>query len=153
MGFYLNNKSKVSLYKSEMQRPYFVDKTLILSELFPFIESGNSHICITRPRRFGKTVMANMIGAFFEKGVDTKNIFEQLKISKSPEYEKHRNKHDVIYIDFSKMPEDCESYEQYIGRIISRLKKDLIREYPDADYEEDDALWDILDCIFDMYDG
>ena len=74
MGFYLNNKSKVSLYKSEMQRPYFVDKTLILSELFPFIESGNSHICITRPRRFGKTVMANMIGAFFEKDEDTKEI-------------------------------------------------------------------------------
>lgn len=153
MGFYLNNKSKVSLYKSEMQRPYFVDKTLILSELFPFVESGNSHICITRPRRFGKTVMANMIGAFFEKDEDTKEIFDQLKISKSPEYEKHRNKHDVIYIDFSKMPEDCNSYDQYIGRIINRLKKDLIREYPDADYEEEDALWDILDCIFDMYDG
>ena len=153
MGFYLNNKSKVSLYKSEMQRPYFVDKTLILSELFPFIESGNSHICITRPRRFGKTVMANMIGAFFEKYEDTKEIFDQLKISKSPEYEKHRNKHDVIYIDFSKMPEDCDSYDQYISRIINRLKKDLIREYPDADYEEEDALWDILDCIFDMYDG
>ena len=153
MGFYLNNKSKVSLYKSEMQRPYFVDKTLILSELFPLIESGNSHICITRPRRFGKTVMANMIGAFFEKDEDTKEIFDQLKISKSPEYEKHRNKHDVIYIDFSKMPEDCDSYDQYISRIINRLKKDLTREYPDADYEEDDALWDILDCIFDMYDG
>ena len=85
-----------------MQRPYFVDKTLILSELFPFVESGNSHICITRPRRFGKTVMANMIGAFFEKDEDTKEIFDQLKISKSPVYEKHRNKHDVIYIDFSK---------------------------------------------------
>ena len=153
MGFYLNNKSKVSLYKSEMQRPYFVDKTLILSELFPLIESGNSHICITRPRRFGKTVMANMIGAFFEKDEDTKEIFDQLKISKSPEYEKHRNKHDVIYIDFSKMPEDCDNYDQYISRIINRLKKDLIREYPDADYEEEDALWDILDCIFDMYDG
>ena len=136
-----------------MQRPYFVDKTLILSELFPFIESGNSHICITRPRRFGKTVMANMIGAFFEQDEDTKEIFDQLKISKSPEYEKHRNKHDVIYIDFSKMPEDCDSYDQYISRIINRLKKDLIREYPDADYEEEDALWDILDCIFDMYDG
>lgn len=136
-----------------MQRPYFVDKTLILSELFPFIESGNSHICITRPRRFGKTVMANMIGAFFEKDEDTKEIFDQLKISKSPEYEKHRNKHDVIYIDFSKMPEDCDGYDQYISRIINRLKKDLIREYPDADYEEEDALWDILDCIFDMYDG
>lgn len=41
---------------------------------------------------FGKTVMANMIGAFFEKGEDTKNIFGRLKISKSPEYEKHRNR-------------------------------------------------------------
>ena len=97
--------------------------------------------------------MANMIGAFFEKDEDTKEIFDQLKISKSPEYEKHRNKHDVIYIDFSKMPEDCDNYDQYISRIINRLKKDLIREYPDADYEEEDALWDILDCIFDMYDG
>ena len=75
MGFYLNNKSKVSLYKSEMQRPYFVDKTLILSELFPLIESGNSHICITRPRRFGKTVMANMIGAFFEKDENNSHDF------------------------------------------------------------------------------
>lgn len=51
----------------------------------------------------------------------------------------------MIYIDFSKMPEDCHNYDQYISRIISRLKKDLFREYPDADYEEDDALWDILD--------
>ena len=51
--------------------------------------------------------------------------------------------YDDLYIDFSKMPEDCNSYDQYIGRIINRLKKDLIREYPDADYEEEDALWDL----------
>lgn len=43
------------------------------------------------------------------------------------------------------MPEDCESYDQYISRIINRLKKDLIREYPDADYEEDDAFWTFAD--------
>ena len=67
MGFYLNNKSKVSLYKSEMQRPYFVDKTKLLSELFPFLEVGNTHICITRPRRFGKTMIANMIASFLGK--------------------------------------------------------------------------------------
>ena len=82
MGFYLNNKSKVSLYKSEMQRPYFVDKTLILSELFPLIESGNSHICITRPRRFGKTIMANMIAAFLSKKVDSDSIKRNIHRSK-----------------------------------------------------------------------
>ena len=145
MGRYLNSSTPYALYQGETNQPYFVDKSLLLAELFPVLDAGNQHICITRPRRFGKTVMANMIGAFFEKDEDTKEIFDQLKISKSPEYEKHRNKHDVIYIDFSKMPEDCDNYDQYISRIINRLKKDLIREYPDADYEEEDALWDILD--------
>ena len=147
MGFYLNNKSKVSLYKSEMQRPYFVDKTLILSELFPLIESGNSHICITRPRRFGKTVMANMIGAFFEKDEDTKEIFYQLKISKSPEYEKHRNKHDVIYIDFSKMPFLCEDYNTYISAVVKKLMKDLAEQYPQCGVTETEAPWDALEMI------
>ena len=110
-------------------------------------------ISVLQGQAFWKDSDGKYDRAFFEKDEDTKEIFDQLKISKSPEYEKHRNKHDVIYIDFSKMPEDCDSYDQYIGRIINRLKKDLIREYPDADYEEEDALWDILDCIFDMYDG
>ena len=150
MGFYLNNKSKVSLYKSEMQRPYFVDKTLILSELFPLIESGNSHICITRPRRFGKTVMANMIGAFFEKDEDTKEIFDQLKISKSPEYEKHRNKHDVIYIDFSEMPRECRNYQEYIDRVQNGLVRDIQEAYPELVIENNAAVWDILSLVFNQ---
>ena len=65
MGIYLNSKTAYILYKSEAEKPYFVDKTKMLEELFPLVETGNNHICITRPRRFGKTVMANMIAAFF----------------------------------------------------------------------------------------
>ena len=44
--------------KGQVKQPYFVDKTELLSELFPFLERGNTHICITRPRRFGKTVIS-----------------------------------------------------------------------------------------------
>lgn len=60
MGFYLNSAAPYFLYKSEVSSPYFVDKSQLLEELFPFVEQGNKHVCITRPRRFGKTVMANM---------------------------------------------------------------------------------------------
>lgn len=67
MGFYLNSAAPYFLYKSEVSSPYFVDKSQLLEELFPFVEQGNKHVCITRPRRFGKTVMANMIGAFSKK--------------------------------------------------------------------------------------
>ena len=69
MGVYLNSKKGYTLYTSEVQQPYFVDKTKMQQELFPLVRSGNKHICITRPRRFGKTVMANMIDAFFHQPV------------------------------------------------------------------------------------
>ena len=65
MGVYFNSTAAYTLYKSETVKPYFVDKTLILKELFPLVEEGNNYLCITRPRRFGKTVMANMIASFF----------------------------------------------------------------------------------------
>lgn len=67
MGTYLNSITPYTLYKSESLSPYFVDKTLMLRELFPYVSAGNRHICITRPRRFGKTIMANMISSFFRK--------------------------------------------------------------------------------------
>lgn len=153
MGFYLNSAAPCSLYRSEATSTYFVDKSMILEELFPFVEQGNKHVCITRPRRFGKTVMANMIGAFFGKGADAHEIFDQLKISTSEGYQKNLNAYDVIYIDFSKMPNTCTSYSQYIARIEKRLMKDLINAFPVCDIEPDASLWDMLDYIFDEYAG
>lgn len=153
MGIYLNNPSACSLYNSEARRPYFVDKTLLLTELFPMIESGNSHICITRPHRFGKTVMANMAAAFLGKGADAGTLFDTLKIAGEAGYREHLNRHDVIHIDFSKMPRECKSYVQYINRIESRVIRDLQKTYPDADIDRKDALGDIFDNIFAEYDG
>lgn len=76
MGRYLNSSTSYVLYKGQTEQPYFVDKSQMLSELFPFLDSGNTHICITRPRRFGKTVMANMITAFLGKKQDSDSIFK-----------------------------------------------------------------------------
>lgn len=153
MGFYLNSAAPYFLYKSEASSPYFVDKSQLLEELFPFVEQGNKHVCITRPRRFGKTVMANMIGAFFEKGIDSHEAFDLLKISGSDFYQRHINQYDVIYIDFSKMPNECNSYSMYISRIEKKLKKDLTKAFPDSEIDIEDSLWDILDQIFIDYDG
>lgn len=133
MGIYLNSISSYSLYKSEYTRPYFVDKSNLLKELIPLAEQGNTHICITRPRQFGKTVMANMIGAFFSKGVESSDVFDRLQISADKDYRKHLNQHNVIYIDFSKMPGNCKSYIEYITRIEERLKRDLLKVYSEIE--------------------
>ncbi len=149
MGTFLNSTTAFSLYKSEVKSPYFIDKTMLLKELFPWLQQGNKHICITRPRRFGKTVMANMIGAFLGKGCSSKQLFDSLKISRHEEYDKNLNQHDIIYIDFSQMPEECNSYLQYIRRIKNYLKADLLEKYPDFNLDIGDAVWDILTTIFE----
>lgn len=152
MGMYLNAVAPYSLYKTEAAKPYFVDKSMLLYDLSLLLEESSSYICITRPRRFGKTIMANMISAFFNKDVNSKDIFDRLEIAKTEKYQKHRNKYHVISISFNEMPEECKSYRQYIARIVRRLKSDLVKAYPELDLETEEAVWDIFSNIFERDD-
>lgn len=114
MGVYLNSADPYTMYMSECSKPYFVDKSRIIAELLPLVQRGNNHICITRPSRFGKTVMANMISAFFEKGQDAKDIFSGTKIGLDAGIMEHLNRYNVVHISFNRMPRECKSYAQYI---------------------------------------
>ncbi len=74
MGFYLNNDEPYSMYQEMAQSPYFVDKTAMINEIIPRIGIAEKYICVTRPRRFGKSVMASMLGAFFSKACIPRNF-------------------------------------------------------------------------------
>lgn len=148
MGTYMNSITPYTLYKSESLSPYFVDKTLMLRELFPYVSAGNRHICITRPRRFGKTIMANMISSFFQKASDSSDVFDSLAISQVDDYRRYKNQYNVIRIDFSKMPRNCDSYTQYIERIEALLIEDVKEAFPQVKINEADAVGDILESVF-----
>ncbi|GAA0791954.1 AAA family ATPase [Faecalicatena orotica] len=132
MGMYLDSKTAYILFQNETKRPYFVDKSLMLSELFPLVDNGGEYICITRPRRFGKTVMANMIDTFFNKMNDSSDIFNSLKIAKDESYRRYQNQYPVIHIPFNDLMQPCHSYDDYIGRIEKQLLADLKAAYPDV---------------------
>lgn len=148
MGIYLNSKASLTLYKSEAESPYFVDKSMFLKEIFPLIQLGNKHICITRPRRFGKTVMANMMAAFLTKGIDSRAIFDRLNISKEVQSAEHQNQYNVIYIDFSDIDDECSSYSQYINAIKTCLKNDLMQAYPQVKLQEISTVQSDLKEVF-----
>ena len=93
MGVYLNSRKSGSVFRRTAQSRYFVDKTAILDELIPVVEQRMAedgdetaggrdirYICITRPRRFGKTVMASMIASYFGKGEPSREAFQGLEI-------------------------------------------------------------------------
>ena len=152
MAMFLNTPLPYKRYKKISETTYFVDKSLILNDIFGCMEEETQYICITRPRRFGKTIMANMLGAFFGKAWDASQIFDHLKIADSPEYHQYLNQYDIIYIDFSRLPENCTSYRQYIDRIITGLKNDLAEAYPEYQTDSIYALWDILSQISEQTD-
>ena len=149
MGFYLDSAAPKTLYRSEVKSPYFVDKSMVLKELFQFMKTRNKHICITRPRRFGKTVMTNMIASFFTDAQDSSDIFDHLKIAKDDDYKTYLNQYKVIQINFSEMPDECEDYKKYIRRINKLLKEDLKELYPQLKLDYEDTIKDLLRKIYE----
>lgn len=98
-------------------------------------------ICITRPRRFGKTVMANMIASFFSRTCNSADIFNTLDIGKENIYTKCRRDYPVIHIPFNDVMGICRTYEEYIGRFEHQLITDLRKSYPGilSEHEESAA--------------
>lgn len=126
---YLNTDSPYILFQDTLNSKIYVDKSLLIEEISLQIRTSNKYICITRPRRFGKSVNAHMLGAYYTKGLDSSWMFERLAVSGTKEYEKHRNKHNVIFIDFSRMPFGCKNYQDYINSIYRNLEADMRQEY------------------------
>ena len=150
MGIYFNptNESFTQAKNSMI----YVDKTELIQYTNQVFRTKQKFLCVSRPRRFGKTVMANMITAFLGKKQDSDSIFQSLKISQNNLYNKYRNQYNVISIDFSKMPRDCDSYADYIDRIETNLIRDLRKEYPQIEIYEDDSAADVLETIFEECD-
>lgn len=169
MGIYLNSTAAYDSYKDICMDPYFVDKSLLLADLLKAMKTTQKYICITRPRRFGKSIMANMIAAFFSKSCEAKTLFSGLNIVKKEHelvrakaddpgqalpkmdcdyLEKNLNQYNVIFISFNELPRRCDRYEQYIDRIENTLISDLIEAYPNVRIRQDDAVWDALKKIY-----
>ena len=150
MGLYLNPGNE-GFFESVSSQIY-VDKTELIQYTNQVFRTKQKFLCVSRPRRFGKTVMANMITAFLGKKQDSDSIFKSLKISQNDLYNNYRNQYNVISIDFSKMPRDCDSYTDYIDRIETNLIRDLRKEYPQIEIYEDDSAADVLETIFEECD-
>ncbi len=149
MGQYLDSRVPFESYRGIAGTRFFVDKTLLLEDVLKAVETdGQKYLCITRPRRFGKSVMANMVAAFLGRAEDAGSVFERLEIARSEWYSAHLNQYPVIYIDFSEVPENCASYHEYISRVLDGLKRDLAEAFPEIVIDTRASVWDLLTDIF-----
>ena len=162
---FLNNGTGYNLFAKTAFFDTYVDKTMMIDTLYRYAMSGNNYICVTRPRRFGKTVAANMIAAFFDESTkeESQKLFEKCKLgtlkneqekifAADPEGMDARKlcwpvqgKLKVIRINMiDHIDENVNSYNDYILNIKTKMINDLRKTYPDLLISKKDSLSDLL---------
>ena len=98
MGLYINlgNEGFASAKRSN-----YVDKSSTIGFMNSVLETEHRYVCVTRARRFGKSMMAKMLCAYYDKSCDSRPLFEDLQIAHHLDFGKHLNKYPVIYLDMT----------------------------------------------------
>ena len=113
----------------------FVDKSGLINVLNGRINTEKSFVCISRPRRFGKSVAAKMLYAYYDRSCDSHCLFDDLEIAKLPEYEKHLNKYPTIYLDWNRFA-DTDT-KKVVKNAQKAVIEDLRSKYPFVKSDED----------------
>ena len=144
MGTYVN--PGLINFNSSKKNKYYIDKSMLIALLNESIGTDNRYLCVSRPRRFGKTMAANMIAAYYSKGCDSHEIFSDLKISKDPTFEENINKYTVIQLDMNDIVinKGAFSVSDYINKVVVA---ELRNEYPIVDLEDGITLSDSIKRI------
>ncbi|MDE7477888.1 MAG: AAA family ATPase, partial [Lachnospiraceae bacterium] len=131
MAIYLNTESALILYKELVNSEYFIDKSAIIENINKRIRTSMKYVCITKPRRFGKTSVLNMLGAYYGKSYPSKELFDNLNISKSETYRTHLNQYNIINLCLNDLPDDGNTYHDYINLIKESITEDIKEAYPE----------------------
>ncbi len=107
----------------------YVDKTGMIGILNRAIGTPENLICVSRPRRFGKSYAAQMLCAYYDKTCDSSSLFERYEISDDETYEKFLNKYDVIYLDMTNLMGESGKKE-FVSFIRRKITEELTFAYP-----------------------
>ena len=110
----------------------YVDKTLIIEKLNSLINTRKNKICVSRPRRFGKTTTTNLLTAYYSCGCDSRDLFTKTKLSKINNWDKYLNKFNVISLDIQEINGIANSNNKDLSKQIEELvNKELVEQFPD----------------------
>ena len=131
MGIYFNPDN--AGFKKTSGDELYVDKTGLLKILNRRLNSENNRIALSHARRFGKSQAARMIDAYYSLGSDSRQLFSKFEIAKSPNFEKHLNKYNVIHFDVSSFTDYYT--ENLVPRIVEILYEEFKEVFPNINYD------------------
>ena len=149
MTYFINKKIINNSFTKAANDEYFVDKSELIEKINKLIGSSSQFLCITRPRRFGKTINAMMLESYYSKNANFKDLFDKLKISDSESYLTHLNKHNVVYLQLNELPDVSTNvtYDDFINRYKKLLFEDIEELWPNIKFDKNSALSDVFNKI------
>lgn len=149
MGIYLDpgNEQFTKMTASEI----YMDKTGLIEYTNRVINTMQAYLCVSRPRRFGKSMAAAMLAAYYSRGCSSRELFQPYCISKTPDFHKHLNQYHTIFLNI----QEFLSRSSNVGELITRIKKMILRElldaYPNVDYFDRSDLVESMKDIYAAY--
>ena len=143
MGIYLNPGNNE--YRDTVNSQVFVDHSLMIGYTNRIMKTNQKYICVSRPRRFGKSTDANMLTAYYSKGCDSSDLFDHLKIAEKEGYREHLNQHNVIHLNMQQFLSTGKSVDKMLERLENRIGRDLKKEFNLVDDEN------LTDLLLDAY--
>ena len=126
----------------------YVDKSGLIAIVNSTLFTERSFSCVSRSRRFGKSVAAKMLCAYYDQSCDSRHLFTDLEIASDPSFEKHLNKYPVIFLDMTNFTTRFKD-DSIMRHVQKELKEDIHEAYPDIPVKDDDDLMAYLIRITD----
>ena len=146
MGIHLN-PGAIRLQEA-LRSEIYVDKSGMLNYLNKVFATEQRYVCVTRPRRFGKSMAANMISAYYDRTTDAAELFRGLEIVDDPHFEEYANHCDVIFLNMQKFLSRTHNIDKMISLLQRKVLRDLIQEYPDCRYFDKTKLARSMEDIY-----
>ena len=129
MGKFVNPDNQA--FQVALNSEIYIDKTGLIAYTNRMMDTNQALICNSRPRRFGKSITANMLTAYYSCGCDSEKMFEGMQISKFDSFKEHLNKYDVIRLDIQWFITPSKSIDTVVQRIEESVVKELKEYYPE----------------------
>ena len=133
MGTYINRGN--SEFRDIVAHEY-IDKTSLVPLINATLNSENRYSCVTRCRRFGKSMAAKMLCAYYDKSCDSRELFVGLKAEKDKSFETYLNKYSVLYLDVTSFTARPEFRTNIVRNIQNEMCSELKKSFPGVDYAE-----------------
>ena len=146
MGVYFNPDH--SNFQKIINSDIYVDKTGLLAYTNSVINTMQGYVCVSRPRRFGKSIAANMLAAYYSRGCDSREMFSGFEIAKKDSFEKHLNQYNTIFLNMQEFLSQSEDIDDMLNLIKKSVLWELLEEYPNLRYFNTENLTRTMQDIY-----